>query len=109
MVPIHEQQYKIINLVPVRSFKSSRTTALSNPLLHNATFIHSFRLINSNYSSFIQRPFKIAYSEALPAEPRSNNVVSRPERNRAEWATGVRRRATGRPFQAVGPATEKAN
>jgi len=25
-----------------------------------------------------------------------------------EWATGVRRSTTGRPFQAVGPATEKA-
>src|SRR6218665_1220974 len=34
--------------------------------------------------------------------------ILRPERNRAEWATGVRRSATGRPFQAVGPATEKA-
>src|SRR6218665_1925847 len=31
-----------------------------------------------------------------------------PERNRAEWATGVRRSATGRPFQAFGSATEKA-
>ena len=30
---------------------------------------------------------------AIPAQPRSNNVVLRPERNRAEWATGVRRNA----------------
>src|SRR6218665_436557 len=44
----------------------------------------------------------------LPAQPRSNNVVLRLQRKRAEWATGVRRSATGRPFQAVGPATEKA-
>ena len=35
----------------------------------------------------------IIYSGALPAQPRSNNVVLRPERNRAEWATGVRRSA----------------
>src|SRR6218665_2632102 len=63
---------------------------------------------NCNYSSFIQRPFKVVYSGALPAQPRSNKVVLRPERNRAEGATGVRRSATGRPFQAVGPATEKA-
>src|SRR6218665_1392577 len=37
-------------------------------------------------------------------QPRSNNVVIRPEGNRAEWAqwaTGVRRSATGRPFQVV--------
>src|SRR6218665_205297 len=35
-------------------------------------------------------------------------MVLRPERNRAEWATGVRRSATGSPSQAVGQATEKA-
>src|SRR6218665_1544704 len=63
---------------------------------------------NSNYCSFIYRPFKEIYSGALPAQPRSNNVVLRLERKRAEWATGVRRSATGRPFQAVAPATEKA-
>src|SRR6218665_3623797 len=62
----------------------------------------------SNYSSFILCPFKVVYSGALAAQLRSNNVVLRPERNRAEWATGVRRSAIGRPFQAVGPATEKA-
>src|SRR6218665_3136012 len=65
-------------------------------------------LPNSNYSSFIQHPFKVVYAGALRAQTRSNNVVLRPERNRAEWATGVRRGATGRPFQAVGPAKEKA-
>src|SRR6218665_2506802 len=59
------------------------------------------------YSSYMWRPFKVAYSGALPAQPRSNNVVLRPERNRAEWLTGVRRSATGRPFKAVGLATEK--
>src|SRR6218665_3996229 len=62
----------------------------------------------SYYSSFIQRPFKLVYSGVLPAQPRLNNVVFRPERNRAEWATGVKRSAIGRPFQAFGPATEKA-
>jgi len=36
-------------------------------------------------------------------------VVLRPERNRAEWAAGVRRSATGRPFQAVGPATAQSD
>src|SRR6218665_2400912 len=41
-------------------------------------------LPNSNYSSFIQHPFKVVYSGALPAQSRSNNVVLRPERNRAE-------------------------
>src|SRR6218665_159944 len=53
---------------------------------------------------------KEVYPEALPAQPLSNNVVLdlRLERKRAEWATGVRRSATGRPFQDVGPATEKA-
>src|SRR6218665_946330 len=65
-------------------------------------------LPNSNYSSFIQHPFKVVFSGALPTQSRSNNVVLRPERNRAEWATGNRRSVTGRPFQAVGPATEKA-
>src|SRR6218665_404707 len=54
-----------------------------------------------------KRPFKEIYSGALPAQPRSNNVVLRLERKRAKWATGIRRSATGRPFQAVGPATEK--
>ena len=44
-------------------------------------------------------PRNIIYKKAL---------VLRPERNGAEWATGVRRSAIGRPFQAVGPATEKA-
>src|SRR6218665_3289447 len=63
---------------------------------------------NSNYCSFIESPFKEIYSGALPAQPRSNNVVLRLERKRDEWATGVRCSATGRPFQAVGPATEKA-
>src|SRR6218665_1038740 len=29
-------------------------------------------------------------------------------RNRAEWSTDVRRSATGRPFQTIGPAPEKA-
>ena len=62
----------------------------------------------SNYSSFILCPFKVVCSGALPAQLRSNNVVLRPERNRAEWPTGVRHSATRRPFQAVGPATEKA-
>jgi len=55
-------------------------------------------LPNSNYSSFIQHPFKVVFSGALPAQTRSNNVVLRKERNRAEWATGFRRSATGRPF-----------
>src|SRR6218665_2677699 len=63
---------------------------------------------NSNYCSFVKRPFKEIYSGAHPAQPRSNNVVLRLETKRAEWATGVRPSATGRPFQAVGPATEKA-
>jgi len=34
-------------------------------------------------------PFKVIYLQALPAQPRSNNVDSRPERNRAEWPTGI--------------------
>src|SRR6218665_3344519 len=64
---------------------------------------------NSNYNSFILRPLKEVYSGALPAmQPRSNNEVLKPRKIRSEWATGVRRSATGRPFQAVGPATEKA-
>ena len=55
------------------------------------------------------RPLKEVYSGALPAmQPRSNNEVLKPRKIRSEWATGVRRSATGRPFQAVGPATEKA-
>jgi len=41
---------------------------------------------NSNYCSFIYRPFKEVYSGALPAQPRSNNVVLRLERKRAEWS-----------------------
>src|SRR6218665_1720344 len=55
-------------------------------------------VINCDYSSFIYRPFKVIYSEAIPAQRRSNNVALWPERNRAEWATGVRRSATARPL-----------
>src|SRR6218665_443874 len=36
------------------------------------------------YNSFIYRPFKIAYSEALPAQPRSNITVLRAERKEME-------------------------
>src|SRR6218665_3189208 len=77
-------------------------------LIRRFMHVNVLILINSNYSSFIQRPFKVMYSGALPAQPRSKNVVLRPERKRTEWATGVRRSATGRPFQAVGPGKEKA-
>src|SRR6218665_2659501 len=77
-------------------------------LIRRFMHVNVLILINSNYSSFIQRPFKVVCSGALPAQPRSKNVVLRPERKRTEWATGVRRSATGRPFQAIGPATEKA-
>src|SRR6218665_1268452 len=56
------------------------------------------------YNSFIYRSFRVA----LPAQPLSSNLVLRPERNRAKWPTGIRRSATGRPFQAIGPDTEKA-
>ena len=31
------------------------------------------------------RPFKVVYSGALPAQPRSKNVVLRPDRNRGNW------------------------
>src|SRR6218665_77845 len=65
--------------------------------------------VGGNIDAFLRLGWpNVVYSGALPAQPRSNNVVLRPERNRAELATGVRRSATGRPFQAVGPATEKA-
>src|SRR6218665_105032 len=70
--------------------------------------LNTFSNSNSNYSSFIQHFFKVVYSGALPAQHRSNNVALRPEKNRAEWVTGIKRSATGRPFQAVGSATEKA-
>src|SRR6218665_666109 len=55
------------------------------------------------YNSFIQRPIRVA----LPAQPLSSNLVLRPEINRAKWPTVVRRSATGRPFQAIGPDTRE--
>ena len=67
------------------------------------------RLIYIYYKSFIWRPFKTIYSGALPAQPRSNCIVLRPERDREEWPIGVKRNVTGRPkFQALGRATKKA-
>src|SRR6218665_659196 len=78
-------------------------------LLVNSGGLQGVANSNSIYSSFILRPLKEVYSGALPAmQPRSNNEVLKPRKIRSEWATGVRRSATGRPFQAVGPATEKA-
>src|SRR6218665_3027380 len=53
-------------------------------------------------------PSRKSTQERSQPNPWSNNVVLRLERKRAEWVTGVRRSATGSPFQAVGPATEKA-
>src|SRR6218665_1581333 len=60
------------------------------------------------YISFIERPFRIVYSEALPAQPRSNITVLRAERKEMERSTGIWRRMTGSPFQDAGPATETA-
>src|SRR6218665_2506261 len=62
-----------------------------------------------NYNSFIYHPFRVVYSGALPAQPRSSNVVLRPERTRAEQkeSAGIRCSSTGRSFQAIGTATEK--
>src|SRR6218665_2643709 len=60
------------------------------------------------YISFIERPFRIIYSEALPAQPRSNITVLRAERKEMERSTGIWGRVTGNPFQVARPATEKA-
>src|SRR6218665_1229582 len=60
------------------------------------------------YISFIERPFRIVYSEVLPAQPRSNITVLMEERKEMERSTGIWRRVTGSPFQVSGPATEKA-
>jgi len=38
--------------------------------------------------------FKVIYSVALPAQPRSNYVVFRPEKNKGEKTTGIKHNAT---------------
>jgi len=48
-------------------------------------------------------PFKVIFWGALPAQPQGLKAWGK---NRADWPTGVRYSAIGRPFQAIGPAAE---
>src|SRR6218665_2209988 len=74
----------------------------------HTTYLTNFCYYYYYYNTFIYHPFKIAYSESLPAQPLPNITVLRAERKEMERSTGIWRSVTGRPFQVTGPATEKA-